>query len=68
MTTDHCGIEAPWQAAARATEGVAADQFWQWGDQLSTGQTHNDGHTIYFGSADFKCLVTDHVAAIESGN
>ncbi|PKS09812.1 hypothetical protein jhhlp_004435 [Lomentospora prolificans] len=68
MTTNHCGTEGPWQAAARTTEGIAGDQFWQWGDQLSTGQTHNDGHTIYYNSADYKCLVTDHVSAIESGN
>lgn len=43
---------------------MAADLFWQWGDQLSTGQTHNDGNTIYYSSSDFQCLVTDHVKAI----
>lgn len=64
--SDHCNVEKPWQQASLATEGVAGDLFWQWGDTLSTGQTHNDGNTIYYGSADAKCLVTDHVKAINS--
>lgn len=38
----------------------------QWGDQLSTGQTHNDGFTIYYGSSLATCLVTDHVRAINA--
>lgn len=59
---------SPWQATALKTSGVAADMFWQWGDTLSTGQTHNDGYTIYYGSADHKTLVLDHVAAINKAN
>ncbi|KAJ5698040.1 hypothetical protein N7462_000045 [Penicillium macrosclerotiorum] len=65
VTSDHCTVEAPWQATALSAEGIAADLFWQYGDTLSTGQTSNDGNTIYYGSSDFTCLVTDHVAAIE---
>ncbi|KAK1777108.1 glycoside hydrolase superfamily [Copromyces sp. CBS 386.78] len=67
-STDHCTIERPWQQASlqAATEGMAADLFWQWGDTLSTGQTHNDGNTIYYGSADATCLITEHVRAINS--
>lgn len=38
--------------------------FWQDGDVISSGQTANDGNTIYYGSSDWKGLVTDHVAAI----
>ncbi|KAI5864827.1 carbohydrate-binding module family 1 [Durotheca rogersii] len=64
--TDHCGIESKWQATALATEGVAADLFWQLGTTLSTGQTHNDGFTIYTGSSDWTCLVTNHIANIAS--
>ncbi|EHL01052.1 putative Mannan endo-1,4-beta-mannosidase F [Glarea lozoyensis 74030] len=64
VSSNHCATEKPWQAAARSTPGNSADLFWQWGDQLSTGQTHNDGNTIYVGSSDFQCLVTDHVKAI----
>ncbi|KAK3339163.1 beta-1,4-endoglucanase [Neurospora tetraspora] len=65
-STDHCNIERPWQQASlqAVTEGMVADLFWQWGDKLSTGQTHNDGNTIYYGSADANCLVTERVKAI----
>lgn len=62
--SDHCAIEKPWQQAAISSTGVAGDLFWQWGDVLSSGQTHNDGNTIYYGSDEYTCLVTDHVAAI----
>ena len=64
--SDHCNVEKPWQAASRAAaaDGMAADLFWQWGDTLSSGKTHNDGNTIYYGSSDAQCLVTDHVKAI----
>lgn len=66
-TEDHCGYTPPWQAAARDTEGIAGDQFWQWGDELSTGPAHDDGFTIYFeGGEDYQCMVADHVAAIEA--
>ncbi|GAB1319549.1 mannan endo-1,4-beta-mannosidase [Madurella fahalii] len=66
VTSDHCNVQRTWQAASRdlATNGMAGDMFWQWGDQLSTGQTHNDGHTVYYGSSLATCLVTDHVRAI----
>ncbi|CAG9949782.1 unnamed protein product [Clonostachys rosea f. rosea IK726] len=62
--SDHCTIERPWQLTSVATTGMAGDAFWQLGDTISTGQTHNDGNTIYYGSSDWQCLVTDHVAAI----
>ncbi|KAI1807039.1 carbohydrate-binding module family 1 [Daldinia bambusicola] len=62
--TDHCGVEGKWQKTALSTKGLAADLFWQLGTTLSTGQTHNDGFTIYTGSSEWTCLVTDHIAAI----
>ncbi|KAI8628845.1 glycoside hydrolase superfamily [Xylariaceae sp. FL1651] len=62
--SDHCAIEAPWQATALASSGVSGDLFWQLGTTLSNGQTSNDGNTIYTGSSDWTCLVTNHVAAI----
>jgi mannan endo-1,4-beta-mannosidase len=43
---------------------MASDLFWQLGDTLSYGQTHNDGHTVYYGSSDWTCLVANHVNAI----
>ncbi|KAI1103589.1 carbohydrate-binding module family 1 [Jackrogersella minutella] len=64
-TSDHCGIEGKWQSTSLSTTGLAADLFWQLGMTLSTGQTHNDGFTIYDGSSEWTCLVTNHVAAIK---
>ncbi|KAJ5457380.1 hypothetical protein N7530_012654 [Penicillium desertorum] len=65
-TSDHCNIEAPWQKTALDTTGVAADLYWQYGDTLSSGKSADDGNTIYYGTSEFTCLVTDHVAAIDS--
>ena len=66
VAASHCSVEKPWQekSLALADSGMAGDLFWQWGDTLSTGQTHNDGNTIYHGSSDGQCLITDHVKAI----
>ena len=65
-TSSHCPIESAWQTTSfgLAGSGMGADMFWQYGTTLSTGQTANDGFTIYTGTSDFTCLVTDHVAAI----
>ncbi|KAL4971701.1 putative mannan endo-1,4-beta-mannosidase F [Aspergillus desertorum] len=62
--SDHCAIEVPWQETAVSSTGIAGDLFWQWGDTLSTGQTHNDGNTIYYGSDEYTCLVTEHMERI----
>ncbi|KAI1862583.1 uncharacterized protein JN550_010108 [Neoarthrinium moseri] len=64
--SDHCNIESPWQKTALATDGIAGDLFWQLGVTLSWGKTHDDGNTIFTGTSDWQCLVTDHVAAINS--
>ncbi|KAJ5109574.1 hypothetical protein N7532_002219 [Penicillium argentinense] len=64
VTSDHCAVEAPWQATALNTKGVSADLYWQYGDTLSYGQSPDDGNTFYYGTDEFTCLVTDHVAAI----
>lgn len=64
VTSDHCAVEAPWQTTALHTKGISADLYWQLGDTLSTGQTSDDGNTIYYGTDDYTCLVTDHIAAI----
>jgi mannan endo-1,4-beta-mannosidase len=61
-------VESEWQKTSLAAKdiGMAADLFWQLGDTVkSTGQqTHNDGHTIYYGSSDWICLVEDHIKRI----
>lgn len=45
---------------------MGGDLFWQHGDKLSTGLTHDDTNTIYYGSADWTGLVTNHIAAINA--
>ena len=47
-------------------DGMAGDAFWQWGDRISSGQTPNDGNTVYYGTSDGTCMITDHVRAINA--
>ena len=49
--------EEPWQAEVLATE-TAGDMYWQYGDDLSTGETANDGYAIYYGTATYTTLVS----------
>ncbi|KAL2794005.1 glycoside hydrolase superfamily [Aspergillus keveii] len=60
----HCTDELAWQDTAFAADGVAADLFWQFGDTLSGGETADDRYTVFYGTDDWECLVTDHVAEI----
>ncbi|OAL50136.1 glycoside hydrolase [Pyrenochaeta sp. DS3sAY3a] len=68
QAAQHCSVESEWQKTSLGLKdaGMAGDTFWQLGDTIkSTGQqTHNDGHTIYYGSSDWKCLVDDHIKRI----
>ncbi|KAK3066432.1 mannan endo-1,4-beta-mannosidase A-2 [Teratosphaeriaceae sp. CCFEE 6253] len=57
--------EPAWQATALAAAGTGGDLFWQYGDTLSTGQSPDDGFTVYYGTDLYTALVTDHVAAID---
>ena len=66
--SNHVAVEQPWQQTSLATAGISGDLFWQLGDTLSTGQTSNDGNTIYYGSSEWTGLVTNHVSAIASKN
>ncbi|OQE14050.1 hypothetical protein PENFLA_c041G10472 [Penicillium flavigenum] len=66
MKDAHCTDELEWQDTALAATGMAADLFWQFGDTLSGGQTHNDRYTVYYGTDDWTCVVTDHVAEINA--
>jgi mannan endo-1,4-beta-mannosidase len=61
---EHCSHQRPWQKTSVATSGMGGDTFWQLGTTLSSGQTHDDTFTIYVGTSDWQCLVTDHVQAI----
>ena len=49
--------ELPWIAEVLATD-TAGLMYWQYGDDLSTGLTNNDGYAIYYGSADYTTLVS----------
>lgn len=64
MQSDKCSIEGVWQKKALNTTGIAGDLFWDFGTTLSWGTTNSDGNTIFTGSDDWECLVTDHVAEI----
>jgi mannan endo-1,4-beta-mannosidase len=66
--SNHVAVESPWQKTALSSQGIAADLFWQWGDQLSSGQTSNDGNTIYDGTSDYQALAVGHVADINGGS
>lgn len=46
-----------WEQAV-LDSGTAADMYWQYGDTFSWGQTHNDGHSIYWGTAEFQTYVS----------
>ncbi|KAL4734835.1 glycoside hydrolase superfamily [Aspergillus similis] len=65
VTSNHCAIEKQWQNTALNATGIAADLYWQYGDTLSSGASPNDGNTLYYGSEEFECLVTDYIEAIE---
>ncbi|PBP20493.1 hypothetical protein BUE80_DR008619 [Diplocarpon rosae] len=58
-------VLGPWQDAVLATQ-TAGDMYWQYGDNLSYGLTHDDGHAIYYGSADYETYVTQHAAAMNA--
>lgn len=49
----------PWQSTILST-ATAGDLYWQHGDQLSSGQTHNDGYSIYHGSSEYQTYVRKH--------
>lgn len=63
-TAEHCPIDSAWAATSLASEGQSADMYWQYGTTISSGETSNDGYTIYTGTSDFTCVVTDHIADI----
>jgi mannan endo-1,4-beta-mannosidase len=64
MKDAHCTDELAWQDTALAADAVAGDLFWQFGDTLSGGETADDRYTVFYGTDDWECVVTDHVADI----
>ncbi|KAL4992988.1 glycoside hydrolase superfamily [Aspergillus recurvatus] len=64
MKDSHCTAELEWQDISLATTGMAADLFWQYGQQLSTGNSPDDRYTIYYGTEDWNCAVVDHLSQL----
>jgi mannan endo-1,4-beta-mannosidase len=60
MKGSHCTAELEWQKTSLKS-GMAADLFWQYGQQLSTENSPDDKYTIYFGTDDWQCAVLDHL-------
>lgn len=68
--SNYTRIEAvgAWQNASVAHK-LAGDQFWQLGvENLSFGNSTDDGFTIYLNTPESKVLVTEHVAAVKKLN
>jgi mannan endo-1,4-beta-mannosidase len=61
-----CSVELAWETTALKTKGTGGDMFWQYGDTLSTGQTHQDGNTVYYQDDLWKCMIEPHIEAIQS--
>jgi mannan endo-1,4-beta-mannosidase len=61
-----CSKIRPWQKDSLAADGMAGDLYWQAGDTLSFGKTHDDGNTVYPGTENWKCLVQEHRAEVKS--
>ncbi|KAF2218615.1 glycoside hydrolase superfamily [Elsinoe ampelina] len=56
--------EYSWQTTALNDVNTGGDMFWQLGDTLSWGQTHQDGNTIYVGDSNWQTVVVKHVADV----
>ncbi|KAB5546947.1 glycoside hydrolase family 5 protein [Coniochaeta sp. 2T2.1] len=65
---NNCTVENPWQKTALSTKGIAGDLFWQYGDTLPSCncQTSQDGNTVFYKQGNWDCMVTSHVADINS--
>ncbi|KAK3672346.1 hypothetical protein LTR78_007653 [Recurvomyces mirabilis] len=64
--SNNCTSELSWETTALNTAGTGGDMFWQYGDTLSTGQTSQDGNTVYYQDPLWQCLVAPHIAAIKA--
>jgi mannan endo-1,4-beta-mannosidase len=47
-------------------EGTGGDMFWQYGDELSFGKTHQDGNTVYYQDDLWKCMVAPHIETVQN--
>lgn len=47
-------------------EGMAGDLYWQAGETLSFGKSHDDGNTVYPTDANWQCMVVEHGAEVKA--
>jgi mannan endo-1,4-beta-mannosidase len=57
--------EASWDSTVLSTN-TAGLMFWQYGDTISSGQTANDGYTMYYGTSEYTTLVTNIAAQMNA--
>lgn len=50
--------ETSWQAEVLSTQ-TAGDMYWQYGDNLSSGKTSDDGYAMYYGTSEYTTLVSE---------
>jgi len=60
-----CSVELAWETTALKSEGTGGDMFWQYGDTLSSGKSHQDGNTVYYQDDLWKCMIEPHIKAIQ---
>ena len=69
---DKCTVMTQWQETAEMAAGMGGDAFWQYVSlglrvgafvnewvQGDASSWHDDGHTVYWGSGEYQCLVLD---------
>jgi mannan endo-1,4-beta-mannosidase len=61
-----CSVQLAWETMAVKMEGTGGDMFWQYGDELSFGKTHQDGNTVYYQEDLWKCTVAPHIETVQN--
>ena len=59
-------VEAQWLSTIVHDTSIAYDSFWQFGTTLPSGTSDSDNYTIYYDTAPYTTLVTDHVKAMDA--
>ncbi|KAF3225456.1 hypothetical protein TWF106_002592 [Orbilia oligospora] len=65
VTSNRGSVYGSWYNTILGSE-TAGEMYWQFGETLSSGQTHNDGFTIYYSSSEFNSLVAPHANAMSA--
>lgn len=61
-----CSVELAWETTALNSKATGGDMFWQYGDTLSSGKSHQDGNTVYYQDDLWKCMIVPHIEAIQA--